>query len=88
MKALCNQRDLYRAYNAGDVERVAVDLNRYFAIERDDSWTDNSGEYRRRSYLVKHSKGIARWHTVYHNGNLHGIGCIFEVDVDAPYRTA
>ncbi|AGR89036.1 hypothetical protein CHA_P10082 [Pseudomonas phage CHA_P1] len=87
-KALCNQRDMYAAYNRGEYDRVAVDLNRYFPIERDNQWEDGDAIVRRRTYLVKHSKGVARWHTLYRNGQVHGVGVIFNVKPDEPFRTA
>ncbi|QGK90296.1 hypothetical protein QE345_gp093 [Pseudomonas phage vB_PA45_GUMS] len=45
--------------------------------------------YRRRTYLVKHSKGTARWHSLYCNGTVQGVGVIFDVKSDTrSFRTA
>ncbi|CEF89458.1 hypothetical protein vBPaerPsIn_103 [Pseudomonas phage vB_Paer_PsIn] len=89
MKALCNHRALYAAYNRSEIDRIAVDLNRYFPIEKDDEWEDGAYMYRRRTYLVKHSKGTARWHSLYCNGTVQGVGVIFDVKSDTrSFRTA
>lgn len=85
MKALTNQRSLISAYNKGEIERVAIDLNRYFDIESDKEWTIGEdlpryeGNWRKRTYLVKHSKGVTRWTTEWHNGQVKSVECVFEI---------
>lgn len=81
--ALTNQRALLAAYNRGELERVATDLNRYFPIVADNSWTMRSGcyagEWRRKTYHVKHSKGVARWRIELHNGSLSSVECTYQI---------
>lgn len=89
MKAMTNNRSLLSGYNQGFIDEVAKDLNRYQTIEKDTEWTCEDGAaMRRRSYLVKHSKGVARWYVEMRNGEVKSVGVIYECDVTAPYRTA
>jgi hypothetical protein len=79
MKALTNQRDLFSVYNKGDLSRVAKDLNLYQSIETDKEWEDLEGiPMRKKTYLVKHSKGVARWTVKMKSGDVVSVACEFE----------
>ena len=81
MKALLNQRDLLAVYNKGDIERVAKELNLYQSIETDKEWEDNNGmPMRKKTYLVKHSKGVARWSVTMQRGWVIKLACEFNVN--------
>lgn len=89
MKAMLNNRSLLSGLNKGYIDEVAKDLNRYQTIERDASWECVDGaQMRKKSYLVSHSKGVARWHVKLRNGEVQGVGVIHQCDVNAPYKTA
>jgi hypothetical protein len=89
MKPMTNNRALLSGLNKGYIDEVAKDLNRYQTIERDSEWVCVDGAaMRKKSFLVKHSKGMARWHVEQRNGDVKGVGVIHECDVNAPYRTA
>lgn len=80
VKALTNQRYLIGAYNKGELERVAKDLNLYQNIESDKEWEDLEGiPMRKKSYLVKHSKGLARWVVKMKRGDVVSVSCEFQV---------
>ncbi|WCO82009.1 hypothetical protein vBPpSSYP_27 [Pseudomonas phage vB_PpS_SYP] len=79
MKALTNQRDLLSVYNKGDLSRVAKDLNLYQSIETDKEWEDVEGmPMRKKTYLVKHSKGVSRWTVKMKRGDVVSVSCEFE----------
>jgi hypothetical protein len=88
MKPLLNQRDLKAAFNKGYTEEVAKDLNLYQTIETDKEWEDDRGHLRKKTYLVKHSKGFARWHVKQLNGQVISVGCVWNVDLTKPHYTA
>lgn len=89
MKAMLNHRSLKSGLDKGYIDEVAKDLNRYQTVERDREWlcVDETPR-RKKSFLVKHSKGVARWHVEMHKGEVVGVGCIYNVDLTKPYKTA
>lgn len=89
MKAMLNNRSLLAGLDKGYIDEVAKDLNRYQTVERDLEWlcVDQTPR-RKKSFLVKHSKGVARWHVEMHKGDVVGVGVIHNVDLTQPYKTA
>lgn len=79
MAALTNHRDLMRAYNKGELERVAKDLNLYQTIESDREWVADEKFCRRKTYLVGHAKGVARWTVKQMNGDVCSVACEFNI---------
>lgn len=90
MKALTNNRALLSELNnTSDLSRIARDLNRYQSIEKDDEWQCVDGTpIRSMSYLVKHSKGFARWSVTMKRGDVVKVGCVHNVDLTRPFYTA
>lgn len=89
LKPMTNNRQLLSGLDKGYIDEVAKDLNRYQTIEKDSEWTCVDGAaMRKKSFLVKHSKGFARWHVEMRNGEVRGVGVIHQVDLNAPYKTA
>lgn len=90
MKALVNNRQLLSALNKGEcIARIARDLNLYQTIEQDAEWECVDGTpMRQKSYLVKHSKGFARWTVKMKRGEFVSVGCVHNVDFNRPFYTA
>lgn len=88
-KSMTNNRQLLAGLNNGYIDEVAKDLNRYQTIECDKEWTCLDGTpMRKKSFLVKHSKGTARWSVEMRNGEVKGVGVIHNVDSRKLYTTA
>lgn len=79
MKALTNQRALLAAYNKGELDRVAKDLNLYKGIATDKEWECEGIPMREKTYLVAHSKGVARWTVRMRKGDVIRVACEFEI---------
>ena len=89
MKALTNNRALMSAFNKGYLDVVAKDLNLYQTIESDNEWECADGTpMRKKTYLVKHSKGFARWSVKMKRGDIVGVGVVHNVDFSRPIYTA
>lgn len=70
------------AFNKGYLEVVAKDLNLYQTIESDKEWECVDGApMRKKTYLVKHSKGFARWSVKMKRGEIVGVGVVHNVDL-------
>lgn len=80
LKPMTNHRQLMSGYDKGHIDEVAKDLNRYQTIETDKEWVDpiNQNSLRRKTFLVKHSQGVARWEVTMRNGNVQGVGVTFK----------
>lgn len=89
LKPMTNNRLLLSGLDKGHIDEVARDLNRYQTIEKDNEWFCVDGAVmRKKSFLVKHAQGVARWHVEMRNGEVVGVGVIHNVDLNAPYKTA